>query len=97
MAYHESITAASTPPLAASRSRALRAAALAARCAKQALAPPAASQRLQRVAHDLSHEKKFDHFSSPCPPATDRAAFPRENVALFAPAMQPATEPVIKA
>src|SRR5260221_7354675 len=50
-----------------SRFGASRAAALAARGAVQADAPPAPCNRLQRIAHQLSHKKKFDHSECPSP------------------------------
>jgi len=52
--YHKTVT-----PI--SRFGASRAAALTARGTVQAAAPPASCNRLQRIAHQLSHEKKFDH------------------------------------
>src|SRR6185437_9179890 len=55
--YHESVTP-------ASRSRALRAATVAARGTEQALAVPASGKGLQRVAPLLSDEEKFDHWQS---------------------------------
>jgi len=74
---------------AGSCASALRATPPAARGAEEAPAIPAARHRLQRIAHQLSHKKNFDHrryLSSPG--RTDRAAFPLENAALFVSAMQ---------
>jgi hypothetical protein len=52
--YHEAVT-----PI--SRFGASGTPALAARRAEKAYAPPASCNRLQRIAHQLSHKKKFDH------------------------------------
>jgi hypothetical protein len=59
--YHEAVK-----PI--SRFGAFRAAPLAARGAVQAAAPPASCNRLQRIAHQLSHEEKFDHSENPSSP-----------------------------
>src|SRR2546430_11050815 len=80
-AYHEFVTL-------HSRFGAIRAAASPARRAKQASAIPAARNRLYRIAKDLSHIKKFDHGSVRRPQAIDGAAFPLENAAPIASAMQ---------
>src|SRR5882757_7751706 len=79
--YHESLTR-------ASRFSAFRAAALPARGAEQAAAPPAPRNRLQRIAHQLSHEKNFDHSDIHRPQWIDRATFAWENAARIASAMQ---------
>jgi hypothetical protein len=63
-AYHESLTW-------ASRFGAFRAAARSARGAEKAAAPPAPRNRLQRIAHQLSHEKNFDHAMSIVPGRLD--------------------------
>jgi hypothetical protein len=71
-----------------SRSRAFRAASLAARGAEKALAVPAPRKRLKRAAHLVSHENKFNHLVILRRRRIDRAAFPLENAALFLSAMR---------
>src|SRR4030088_422091 len=80
-AYHESFNP-------ASRFGAFRAAARSARGAEKAAAPPAPRNRPQRIAHQLSHEKNFDHSDNPSSPGVDGAAFANENAASIASAMQ---------
>jgi hypothetical protein len=65
VSYHQTVT-----PI--SRFGASRAAALAARGAVQADAPPAPRNRLQRIAHQLGHKKKFDHSHIHRAPTMDR-------------------------
>jgi hypothetical protein len=60
VSYHETLTL-------ISRFGAFRAATLTARGPVQAAAPPAPRYRLERIAHQLRHEKKFDHSSSIAP------------------------------
>src|SRR5262249_46640528 len=80
-AYHKSVTH--------SRTRASLAAPCPARGAEQAVAIPAPHQRLDRIAKRLRDEEKFDHGHDPSSPRpTDGAAFPLENAATVASAMQ---------
>jgi hypothetical protein len=53
------------PDKSTSRLRAFRAAALPARGVEKTLAPPAPRHRLQRSAHQLRHEKHFNHVVVP--------------------------------
>src|SRR5258708_36081713 len=80
-AYHESFNP-------ASRFGAFRAAPRSARGAEKAAAPPAPRNRLQRIAHQLSHEKNFDHSDAHRPRRINGAAFANENAAPIASAMQ---------
>jgi hypothetical protein len=66
ISYHETVSYHETLTLI-SRFGAFRAAPLTARGAEEAAAPPAPRNRLQRIAHQLSHQKKFDHAASIVP------------------------------